>query len=573
MLKKLITVFVVIALCMSMFIGCSDGRGTDGDRDENGNYRPSADGTVLQFWGYGDDAETKVFGDIVNAFNGTIGKELNIKVEYTSVPTTNYTESAGMALSDNNPPDIVYVEDKFVKSWAEAGYLEPLDAKETDGGYKYPGLEEFLGGNVWEQGIARYRYNPETTTSNENDTLWALPKDIGPTVIYYNKTYMDQLDIEIISMTEEEVAAYNEEHPTAKYPYKGYFTLNGKRYFNNRIAMNWEEVIELAQLMQKNIPGCDYGFFTEWWFSYGWSVGGDCVEYTVDENNKGYYKFTLNDDTYNYIVKDDYEGELQVGENVYKAGEIISYTDKQSAGNWKANCNQLPSMKDAFLEFCALTTPEGKNVGTRTDGSEQKGYAVSMGATSLGSSQAEDFFATGKFGMFVDGRWEVTGLRENMTAGTWDVAPLPVYKEYNDEGEVTVHGVKAGHSGSVGLAIAQGSKRKNAAWEFLKFVAGEEGQTSQSEAGFCIPNQKDIANSEVFLQSGKDPANSIVFVEAAEYETPGDWWYLKDSLWIDEWANFLNYQVREGKNTVDELFSIYGESTQQALYKYTNYQP
>ena len=182
---------------------------------------------------------------------------------------------------------------------------------------------------------------------------------------------------------------------------------------------------------------------------------------------------------------------------------------------------------------------------------------------------------SGNIGMFVDGRWETTFLRSasSLAKGSWDVAPLPVYKEYDDDGDITVHGISAGHSGSVGLAIAEGSKAKAAAWMFLRYVAGEEGQTMQSEKGFCIPNQIDVAKSDVFLQPDQAPLNAQVFVDAAQYETPGDWWYLKDALWIDDWANCLNNEVREpnSKNhkTVDELFALYGTSTQEALYKYT----
>ena len=51
----------------------------------------------------------------------------------------------------------------------------------------------------------------------------------------------------------------------------------------------------------------------------------------------------------------------------------------------------------------------------------------------------------------------------------------------------------------------------------------------------------------------------------------GDWWSLTNSAWIDDWANYLNYTVRENKATVDEMFSKYAEATQEKLYKYTGY--
>ncbi len=526
--------------------------------------KPSNGKTTLQFWGWGDNVEAEVFQQITNRFNETVGKEKNITVKYVQKASSSYSSDAALALSGNHTPDVVYVEDKYVKSWAEAEYLVQLDSG------KYADFDfANAGGEIWENAISRYRFDPETATSSDDAPLWALPKDIGPTVLYYNAAYLKQLQITEISVPESELAAYNAANGTS-YTAKGYDSAN--RVFNNRIAMNWSEIIELAKEMQK-VDGCDYGYYNEWWYAYGWSVGGDVVEYMPE----GYYKFTLNDTSKNYIVKDDVAS-VTINGSTYTAGQIISYTDKAAlTAADKANLNELPSMYDAFLEFVALTAKEGSVVGTRSDGTNQLGYGVSMGANSLGTADAEDYFISGKFGMFVDGRWEVPTLRQNMSEnskwgkGSWNVAPLPVYKEYDAAGNVTVHGVAGGHSGSMGLAIAEGSRNKQAAFEFLKFVAGEEGQKAQAEAGFAIPNQKALANQDVFLQPDQDPSNSIVFVEAAEVQRPGDWWSLTNSSWIDDWANYLNYTVRENKATVDEMFEKYAEDTQKKLNKYTGY--
>ena len=528
------------------------------------NSKPTNGTVTIQFWGWGDDVEATVFQNITDQFNETVGKEKNITVKYVQKASSSYSSDTALALSGNNTPDVVYVEDKYVKSWADAGYLAQLDSGDFTG-FDFTNAN----GELWNSGISRYRFDPETATSNESAPLWALPKDIGPTVLFYNASYLKQLQITEISVPAEELAAYNTANGTS-YTAKGYDAAN--RVFNNRIAMSWSETVELAKEMQK-IDGCDYGYYNEWWFAYGWSVGGDVVEY-MDE---GYYKFTLNDTSKNYIVKDDVAS-VTVNGNTYNAGQIISYTDKAAITDAdKANFNELPSMYDAFLEFVALTAKEGSTVGTRSDGSQQLGYGVSMGANSLGTADAEDYFASGKFGMFVDGRFEVPTLRKNMSekekwgAGSWNVAPLPVYKEYDAQGNVTVHGVAGGHSGSMGLSIAEGSKNKEAAFEFLKYVAGEEGQKAQAEAGFAIPNQKALASQDIFLQPDKDPANSIVFVEAAEVQRAGDWWSLTNSAWIDDWANFLNYTVRENKATVDEMFEKYAEATQEKLNEYTDY--
>ena len=547
----------LVAMGMALVLGLSAcGTASDG--------KPTNDTVTLQFWGWGDDVEASVFQEITDQFNETVGKEKNISVKYVQKASSSYSSDTALALSGNNTPDIVYVEDKYVKSWADAGYLTQLDSGEFS---EFDFTNE--NGEMWESGLLRYRFDPETATSDENAPLWALPKDIGPTVLFYNTTYLKGLGIQEISVTEEELGAYNTANGT-NYLAKGYDS--NARVFNNRNEMSWDETIELAKEMEK-IDGCDYGYYNEWWYAYGWSVGGDVVEYMDD----GYYKFTLNDESANYIVKDDVAS-VEINGTTYKAGEIISYSDKSKLSDAdKQNLNELPSMYDAFLEFVALTAKEGSVVGTTTDGSQKLGYGVSMGANSLGTADAEDYFISGKFGMFVDGRWEVPTLRTEMSEsekwgqGSWNVAPLPVYKEYDANGNVTVHGVAAGHSGSMGLAIAEGSDQKEAAFEFLKYVAGEEGQKSQAEAGFAIPNQKALANDEVFLQSSQDPVNSIAFVEAAAVQRPGDWWSLTDSAWIDDWANYLNYTVRENKATVNELFDKYYEPTQEKLYQYTGY--
>lgn len=548
----------LMAMALALVLGLTACGGT-------GNGKPVNDKVTLQFWGWGDDVEASVFQEITDQFNETVGKEKGISVKYVQKASSSYSSDTALALSGNNTPDIIYVEDKHVKAWADAGYLAQLDNGDFEG-FDF----ENKNGEVWESGISRYRFDPETATSSEDAPLWALPKDIGPTVLYYNSAYLKQLSIKEISVAEEELDAYNSSNGTSYLP-KGYDS--AARVFNNRIAMSWGEIIELAKEMQK-IDGCDYGYYNEWWYAYGWSVGGDVVEYM----NDGYYKFTLNDKSPNYIVKDDVDS-VKINGTTYKAGEIISYTDKNKLSDAdKQKLNELPSMYDAFLEFVALTAKEGGNVGKTAAGTDKLGYGVSMGANSLGTADAEDYFISGKFGMFVDGRWEVPTLRENMSEsdkwgeGSWNVAPLPVYKEYDAAGNVAVHGVAAGHSGSMGLAIAEGSDQKEAAFEFLKYVAGEEGQKAQSLAGFAIPNQVALSeDEEVFLQTDKDPVNSIVFVEAAKVQRPGDWWSLTDSAWIDDWANYLNYTVRENKATVNDLFDKYYDSTQKKLNEYTGY--
>ena len=90
--------------------------------------------------------------------------------------------------------------------------------------------------------------------------------------------------------------------------------------------MSWDELIEISKLFTKSYnPSAptNYGFFNEWWFSFGWGVGGDCLEW---DESKGQYVFALGEETDNYLVtgKDG----ITVNGNHYEEGELLSHTDK-----------------------------------------------------------------------------------------------------------------------------------------------------------------------------------------------------------------------------------------------------
>ncbi len=574
--------FLLSVLLIAGVSGCktSGDGGSDVLLDSEGNVRPGAGGeTRITFWGYGDDNEIDVFQTLVDEFN-----EINkgsIFVNYEPKPNDGYSDSVKLALRQSKAAvDVLYVGDSDFKSCAESGYLEPLDdylkiSNEVK-------IEE-----MWETSVNRFKYDVNTTTQNGPDAhYWGIPKDIGPTVIYYNETYFKKAGVTVISVAAENLQAFNngatDSRGKTKADYqiqgevkeKGYFELDGKKYFNNQVPMSWDECVALATLVQTNIRNIEnktniYGYFTEWWFNYGWSVGGDCIEYVETDDalyNGGYWEFTLMDNTKNYIVADDNTEGFTVNGTKYNAGEIIAWGDKlvdvkASVENrqirseivtaaQQGKLNELPSQRDAFVEFV--------RIGQKSDVEVEKGlkgYGICPAPTSLGGDAGKTAaFEKGDIAMLVDGRWNVVDFRRTMDGKyEWDVAPLPQYKTYDAEGNIAVHGIQAAHSGSVALCLNAKSTKKNAAWKFAEYIGGKTGQTAQAKSGFAIPSQKELANSEVFLQTNQNPKNSIVFVHAAEYETPGDWWYLKDKRWIDDWAGILNGDVRNGKITLSQF--------------------
>lgn len=226
-----------------------------------------------------------------------------------------------------NSPDIVYVDDEYFKRYADGGFIEPLDQL----------IEEYWSdsdiidvGDMWEPALSRYRYETSNNTSDADDPLWCVPKDMDPTVLYYNEGAFRELGITVISVEEDEMGAWNAGEiadANGKYksdyaglegvtvPARGYWRSDGNwesgttwsapasgatLVFNNKIPMSWDETEDLAMLCTSSYnldSPTTCGYYTEWWFNYGWSVGGDCIG---DTTGDGDYVFTLNDSAPNY---------------------------------------------------------------------------------------------------------------------------------------------------------------------------------------------------------------------------------------------------------------------------------
>ncbi|MGM0879019.1 MAG: ABC transporter substrate-binding protein [Bacillota bacterium] len=85
---------------------------------------------------------------------------------------------------------------------------------------------------------------------------------------------------------------------------------------------------------------------------------------------------------------------------------------------------------------------------------------------SQGTGAATDPFLTGQLSMKVSGPWEVSAIKKFSPDLNYGVFPMPTP---TGENHTT-------WSGGWSVVIPKGAKNKDAAWEFLKFFSGEEGQ-------------------------------------------------------------------------------------------------
>ena len=498
------------------------------------------DRTKITFYGWGNETEVSLTEKFVNEYNAS---QNEIKVEYTPIPSDDYGIKIRNALASRNPPDVLIAGDGEIKPWIEMGGLANLD----------PFLEKstvFDLDDFWEEGQNRYLYNTETRM-NGSGHYYGIMRDLSPTVLFYNKTAFRKVGVECISITaEESLSKYGTD--------KGFFEYDGKKYFNNQVAMDWEQMLELSKLNTSNVSSpyrnnmatTSYGIHYVNWFSLGWSVGVDSVQFVKDSSKKtgGYYEYSLNDDTPNYSVK---EGNTLVINNVtYNAGDVISYDDRAyMSADDKQKCHVLPSALEAMQFYVDLSATH--KIAPNPD------FTATTG-------QYQIFASGNQSAMVVDSRYAVgiyrTLIKEegNGSGFDWDCAPLPVHK----------YGKKAGHSGSLAYCISEKSKNKDAAFKFIEYINGEKGQKAFAEAGFTIPNTKTLSNSESFLQSDKSPKNSKIFIDAAGYQTVGDWGYLPSKDWIQPWANVLNSDVLNGTKSLKDALDATEEETQKIIDKY-----
>jgi multiple sugar transport system substrate-binding protein len=126
----------------------------------------------------------------------------------------------------------------------------------------------------------------------------------------------------------------------------------------------------------------------------------------------------------------------------------------------------------------------------------------------------ESRFMNGRAAMLMQSRRIVPTLRE-IDDFTWDVAPLPRGPE------------AAGVLHSDAFCLAAESDAKDAAWAFIEYAVGVEGQTALAATGRSVPSLRAVAESDVFLGksalsdslggigfSTTQPANSQVFLNA-----------------------------------------------------------
>lgn len=133
---------------------------------------------------------------------------------------------------------------------------------------------------------------------------------------------------------------------------------------------------------------------------------------------------------------------------------------------------------------------------------------VAPSANDLAAQSDWNMFEGGRLAMYPIGPWSIGEFNDVIKDFDWDATSLPSGPTGN---KVTFLFGNA-------YSILSSSKQQEAAFEFLKFATGAEGDQIRQDAGYEIAPIKSVAETS-FLKSmeGKKPANAKVFLESAEF--------------------------------------------------------
>ena len=560
--------------------------------------------TEITFW-YDCGLETQsVYRELVQTYNEQHGAEDGVYV--VGSRKTGISSSARTQLTGGTPPNVVMISDEVFRSYALDGLFLDLTGyyNEQPGSYS----EDEIPDNMTDRFRMTVGTGGNKTVIGEGETLYGLPFSSDPLVLYYNVDYFEGQGIHIISVPEDELDAYNTEHGTNFAPHgyaeyaEGYLTGDAAslsasenlaktqvvKVFNNAIPTNWEEFRYLCKYFTSAYNSSSpttraYG--NEWWFAHGWSVGGDCIGWDGEK-----YNFTIADDTPNYLVTAD---GVTINGTAYTAGQTVRYEDKIAQADIASmdGVYELPSQKDALMEFLCLTCGTDFDI----DGGVT-GYAVAYPEARYrteGFTAKESAIAANSFSTFIS--------FERALGESVDMAVLYQYREYEGgsvyydgeesfanehlkvigavnpgdtekytgelaaDGETEIKGNLTTSDAVISLVIPAKSdpEKYEAAWKFIRWAAGSEGQAILAKAGNVVPTLDSVALSDTFY-SINEARNYYAPALMSRTSDVGDWGYFEDGEWVTDWSSDFNNKLRMGTQSLSEFLTTNEAKAQEA---------
>lgn len=604
---------IALTLALCLFAGVIAFAACKPKKPDNIGDNPIGDRVQIEFLCDNNNQQSDAITAMVKAYNDGQGLKDGVYVN----PTLRTNVSTGYKNEYTKTKDYAYnvitVSDKVFRAYAISTgkntnngsyFLNLSPYADKDSGYEKDGIPQSIQ-NVFK---LTYDADAEYMWAGRDQEIRGVPFATDPHVNYINKYAFEQWGINVISVPETELDDYNAEHNSQIKPH-GYAeytvapqsgmkmsaNLKGDtvcKVFNTCIGMNWEEQRYLSKCFTseyRTLSPSQYGYDSEWWFGYGWSVGGDVMGFNGQE-----YDFTLADKTPNYLVtaKDG----VTVNGVHYSAGEIVRYEDKVAEKDTiasKAGLRAIASQYDAITEFIRLSVSsntsideglKGYQVANPDSGDIANGLnsdVIVIGKASL--SAASEIFKNDRdnkysvcvceqYREYVGGSVYYDG--ENKFENEYLKVIGQTYAEGTYTGELEevdgtpIVGTNAVDAASFALVIPTCSDpdKYQASWDFISWMSSAEAQkVMAANTMFYTPVQTSVAFGE-FLQNKKyGERNFYPCALAAQQGDVGDWGYFEDGSWVHDWSNDFNESVRFGSMTLSTFLTAHEQEGKTAL--------
>lgn len=615
----------IIAASLAGAMGLSLAACTGGGGKQLGNTE-KGERTEIIFLNAPNDTSKAAWEELVADYNDGQGLEDNVYVTYKGTgslsPSNNvFTRSPDgasnvVAISDNQDSFQTLAIRRDTRRAPNGYFVDLTPYAEAD--------EDFKNNTIPDKVLDWWRMtrNPEAKQGagekkhviGAGQNLMGVPYGTNAHFNWYNTAVFAAQGINMVSIPEEELDAYNAEHGSSIKPhgYAEYKTapesgmrsstnLAGQtvyKVFNDCIGMNWEEQRNILKYFTPehnngSVTGTkattNYGFVSEYWFNYGWSVGGDVMGFNGTD-----YDFTLCDKRANYIVTVD---GTTVGDSTYKAGEIVRYEDrvKQKDIASMAGVYAIESQYNAVKEYVSLQIATD-TVVDEFDGKTYYGYGVA----NPDSGSGDNWFNTAQIAMVRGTPESVKGKMEQTRADDFDICMPETYREYeggsvyynggsgykneflrvigetyddlkttdNPTGVYTGEIKKVNGTPIVGnttsASISQGlvipacsdPAKYQASWDFISWVA-TDGQKYIAKTETVAPVAEKTLMSDDYVGNsavtyGK---NFYAIAKTSLSASRGDWGYFENGSWVTNWSSDFNGSVRKGTMKLSEFYT------------------
>ena len=216
-MKKILVLLIALISSLTLIACGEDTESPEVDKDGK---------KIITFFGWGSTDEQLIFQTMISEFEDLYPE---YTVNYQSTTSENYiTALAGFKNNPRSMPDVFYMPDVNFVQWVNMNNNIMLDLSDYIASSDVFDLDD-----LYAEGINAYMFDSKTKTLGTGG-IYALPKDLGPNVLAYNKTMTKANGVTIISDPNGEYG-YNPETKT----------------LNDKVPMTWAQFIEFCKVNSK----------------------------------------------------------------------------------------------------------------------------------------------------------------------------------------------------------------------------------------------------------------------------------------------------------------------------------